>query len=163
MNAGGMRLKDGECLIVISDKSSGIIKACKARWNIETMSGNLKSRGTGFEDTRLKDPERISKLLSLLTLTFCYSSFTFGSVFNSPNNQKDIAQFYEVPIGKLLYTLQTGVWRITQGKTIAFKKTLNRPLKSIFRHGLDYLRELLFDPIGKLQEFMRLPEFLSCT
>ena len=61
------------------------------------------------------------------------------------------------------YALQTGAWLITQGAAAAFKETLRRPLKSIFRHGLDYLRELLLNPADKLQEFMRLPEFLSCT
>jgi len=132
VNAEGMRLKDGEYLIVISDKTSGIINSYKARWNIETMFGCLKSRGFRFEDTRLTDPERISRLLALLALAF-------------------------------LWAVQTGAWLIKRGKAIPFKKTLNRPLKSIFRHGLDHLRELLLNPIERLQQFMQLPEFLSCT
>ena len=132
VNAEGMRLKNGEYLIVISDKTSGIINSYKARWNIETMFGCLKSRGFRFEDTHLSDPERISRLLALLALAF-------------------------------LWAVQTGAWLIIRGKTAPFKKTLNRPLKSIFRHGLDRLRELLLNPIEKLQEFMQLPEFLSCT
>ena len=101
VNVEGMRLKNGEYLIVLSNKSFGIIKAYKQRWNIETLFGNLKSRGFRFEDTHLKKPERISKLLVLLALAFCYA-------------------------------LQIGAWRITQGKVITFKKTLGRPLKSIF-------------------------------
>ena len=132
VNAEGMRLKEGGYLIVISDKTSGIINSYKARWNIETMFGCLKSRGFRFEDTHLKDPERISKLLALLALAF-------------------------------LWAVQAGAWLITRGKAVPFKKTLRRPLKSIFRHGLDYLREMLFNPIDNLQELMRLLEFLSCT
>ena len=62
-----------------------------------------------------------------------------------------------------LWAVQTGAWLTAQGKPIPYKKTLNRQLKSIFRHGLDHLRELLLNPMEKLQEFMRLPEFLSCT
>lgn len=132
VNVEGKRLKGDNYLIVLSNKSFGIIKAYKQRWNIETMFGNLKSRGFRFEDTHLKKPERISKLLVLLALAFCY-------------------------------VLQIGAWRITQGKVITFKKTLGRPLKSIFRHGLDYLRELLLNTTANLQEFIRLPIFLSCT
>lgn len=128
----GMRLKSGEYLIVLSDKPVGIIKAYKQRWNIETMFGNLKSRGFRFEQTHLKDPTRISKLLALLALAFCYA-------------------------------LQVGVWRITQGMDIVFKKTLNRPLKTVFRHGLDYLRTLLLNSMENLLELVPLPRFLSCT
>ena len=132
VNVEGKRLKNGEYLIVLSNKPCGIIKAYKQRWNIETLFGNLKSRGFRFEDTHLKDSQRISKLLVLLTLAFCYA-------------------------------LQIGVWRITQGQTITFKQTLNRPLKSIFRHGLDYLRELLLNPLVNLHKLVCLPKFLSCT
>lgn len=132
VNLEGMRLKDGDYLIVLSTQAAGIIKAYRQRWNIETMFGNLKSRGFRFEDTRLRDTSRISRLLALLALAFCYA-------------------------------LQIGAWRINSGDSVIFKKTLNRPLKSIFRHGLDYLRELLLNPVEKLQDFMRLPKFLSCT
>lgn len=128
----GKRLKGDEYLIVLSNKPFGIIKAYNQRWNIETLFAQLKTRGFRFEDTHLNKPERISKLLALLALAFCYA-------------------------------LQIGVWLISQGKNITFKKTLGRPLKSIFRHGLDYLRELLFNPIPNLHSFMRLPPFLSCT
>ena len=136
VNAEGMRLKDGERLIVISDMPFGIIRSYKARRRIETMFGCQKSRGFRHEDT---DPKRLvpslrgnAKLLALSAPAFCYA-------------------------------LQIGAWRTAQGDGIPFKKTLNRPLKSAFRHGLDYLRELPLNPAEKLQEFMQLPKFLSCT
>ena len=65
-------MKNNEYLIVLSTTTNGIIKAYKKRWNIETMFGNLKSRGFGFEDTHLTKLERISKLLAVLALAFCY-------------------------------------------------------------------------------------------
>ncbi len=132
VNIEGMRLKDGQYLIVLSTAKFGIINSYKKRWNIETMFGNLKSRGFRFEDTHLKDVERISKLLALLALIFCY-------------------------------ILQIGAWQIAQGNTIVFKKTLQRPLKSIFRHGLDYLRTLYLNAQEKMQLIELIPEFLSCT
>jgi len=61
------------------------------------------------------------------------------------------------------YALQIGVFRITQGQHITFKQSLNRPLKTIFRHGFDYLRELLLNMTENVQEFLQLPKFLSCT
>ena len=97
-----------------------------------TLFGNLKNRGFRFEQTHLQQPTRISKLLALLALAFCYA-------------------------------LQVGLWRITQGKYIVFKKTLSRPLKTVFRHGLDYLRMLLLNSVELFQELLRLPKFLSCT
>jgi hypothetical protein len=40
------------------------------RWGIETLFGALKSRGFNLEDTRLQEPERISRLLALLAIAF---------------------------------------------------------------------------------------------
>ena len=132
VNIEGMRLKKGEYLIVLSNDTKDIIKTYKKRWNIETMFGNLKRRGFRLEDTHLKDPTRISKLVALLALAYCY-------------------------------VLEIGAWRIEQGQTIRFKKTLKCPLKSIFHHGLEYLRHLILNLKEKLQEFMSLPHFLSCS
>jgi transposase len=131
-NIEAVRLKGGEYLIVVSDQLKGALNRYKKRWRIETLFGHLKSRGFRFRKTHLKDPSRISKLLALLALAFCYA-------------------------------LQMGVWRITQGKHIVFKSSLKRPLKSVFRHGFDYLRMLLLNIREKWLEFLRLPKFLSCT
>jgi len=100
-NIEAVRLKGGEYLIVLSDQLNGALNQYKKRWHIETLFGNLKSQGFQFRKTPKKDPDRLSKLLTLLALAFCYA-------------------------------LQMGVWRITQGKHIVFKKSLNHSLKSIF-------------------------------
>lgn len=43
------------------------------RWMVETLFGALKSRGFNLEDTRLQDPERISRLLALLAIAFTWA------------------------------------------------------------------------------------------
>jgi hypothetical protein len=40
---------------------------------------------------------------------------------------------------------------------------LNRPLKSLFRHGLDFLRNIALNLAEKLQEFAWALRILSCT
>ena len=43
------------------------------RWGIETLFGCLKSRGFRLEETHLTAPDRLSKLLVVLTLAFCWA------------------------------------------------------------------------------------------
>ena len=68
------RKEDGEAVIVISSERSGqILKEYGARWQIETLFANLKTRGFRLEDTHLTNGARVSKLLSLLTLAGCWA------------------------------------------------------------------------------------------
>lgn len=69
-----LRLDDGELLIVACDsKLPDPIGHYGKRWEIETLFGCLKSRGFNFEDTHLVHPERIGKLLVLLTVAFVWA------------------------------------------------------------------------------------------
>ena len=69
-----LRLEDGELLIVACDsKLSDPIGHYGKRWEIETLFGCLKSRGFNFEDTHMVNPERIGKLLVLLTVAFVWA------------------------------------------------------------------------------------------
>ncbi|WP_422445754.1 MULTISPECIES: hypothetical protein [unclassified Endozoicomonas] len=43
------------------------------RWQIETMFQAMKGRGVNLEETRLKDRDKISKLLCSLALAFCWA------------------------------------------------------------------------------------------
>ena len=43
------------------------------RWGIETLFGSLKSRGFRLEETLLTKPDRVKKLLALLTIAFCWA------------------------------------------------------------------------------------------
>jgi len=63
------RKADGDNVIVVSSERSGqILLEYGQRWQIETLFGCLKTRGFRLEDTHLTRGERISSLLSLLTL-----------------------------------------------------------------------------------------------
>lgn len=64
---------DGEYVIIITEHSPHqALDDYKQRWQIETLFGCLKTRGFDMEDTHLTDPERISRLMAILTLTFCW-------------------------------------------------------------------------------------------
>ena len=68
------RKEEGDNVIVISSEKSGrILLEYGERWKIETLFGCLKTRGFRLEDTHLTQIERVSKLLSLLTLGVCWA------------------------------------------------------------------------------------------
>lgn len=69
----GLRLEDGELLIVASDQAcSGAIAIYAKRWEIETLFSCLKGRrGFNLEETRLTDCSRIKWLLVVPVIVFC--------------------------------------------------------------------------------------------
>lgn len=70
----GCYLGAGEYLILVSPEYVPEPAAqYKQRWGIETLFGALKSRGFHLEDTRLQDPERLSRLLALLAIAFTWA------------------------------------------------------------------------------------------
>ncbi len=60
------------------------------RWAIETLFSCLKSRGFCLESTHLKDPERLSRMIALLTIALCWA-FRTGEW---------LAQQHPIPIKK---------------------------------------------------------------
>ena len=68
------RKADGDNVLVISSERSGkILLEYGMRWQIETLFGVLKTRGFRLEDTHLTESERVSKLLSLLTIAVSWA------------------------------------------------------------------------------------------
>ena len=68
------RKADGDQVLVISSEKSGkILSEYGERWKIETLFGILKTRGFRLEDTHLTEIERVSKLLSLLTIAVIWA------------------------------------------------------------------------------------------
>lgn len=68
------RKEDGDQVLVIASEQSGkILLEYGERWKIETLFGILKTRGFRLEDTHLTEVERISKLLSLLTIAVSWA------------------------------------------------------------------------------------------
>ncbi|MBW4458751.1 MAG: transposase [Nodosilinea sp. WJT8-NPBG4] len=48
----------------------------RLRWGIETLFAALKTRGFNLESTRFRHAERLSKLIALLALAFCWAMLT---------------------------------------------------------------------------------------
>jgi hypothetical protein len=70
----GLRLEDGELLIVVADNSpKTIIADYRQRWSIETLFGMFKTKGFCLESTHFTDAERLSKLVALITLALCWA------------------------------------------------------------------------------------------
>lgn len=70
----GLRLSDGELLIVASDRfDREAIRIYGLRWEIETLFGCLKGRGFKLEETRVVGYLRIKKLLVLPVIAFCWT------------------------------------------------------------------------------------------
>jgi len=73
----GVRMPDGEYLIIVTDKEPETAPEDYARrWEIETLFGCLKSRGFDFESTHMTEPERIDKLVALPAIAFCWCHLT---------------------------------------------------------------------------------------
>lgn len=63
---------DGDFLIVIGEAAFPL-RDYALRWGIETMFAAFKSRGFRLEDTHLTCPERLSRLLGLLAVAYCWA------------------------------------------------------------------------------------------
>lgn len=72
-----LRLEDGSLLIIATQSHpQRAIADYAKRWGIETLFGIFKSRGFCLEATRLRDPQRLSKLFALLTLALAWALST---------------------------------------------------------------------------------------
>ena len=73
----GMRLPQGEYVIVVSERETQTVLADYARrWEVETLFGCLKTRGFCLEATHVTEPARLKKLLALVALAFCWAHVT---------------------------------------------------------------------------------------
>jgi len=77
VDISALRLEDGKLLIVITNhRPHQAIADYGKRWGIETLFGCLKTRGFCLESTHLKDPERLSRMIALLTIALCWAFLT---------------------------------------------------------------------------------------
>jgi hypothetical protein len=71
------RLADGELLILATNHHPQTALAdYRLRWGIETLFSALKTRGFNLESTHFCQAERLSKLVALLALGFCWAMLT---------------------------------------------------------------------------------------
>ncbi len=101
LTIAGKRTKDNQLLIVCSNTKNPdrILSTYKKRWLIETCFRNMKSQGFNLENTHMTNLDRLSKLMSVVSVamllvslaginktcpfkktvdTFLYSIFTLG-------------------------------------------------------------------------------------
>lgn len=65
---------DGELMIVASNQDDhNNIEEYLQRWDIETLFGSLKSKGFDFEATHMVHPDKISRLIFVLTLAYLWA------------------------------------------------------------------------------------------
>jgi hypothetical protein len=69
----GMRVRGGDFAIVVSDRSDDLLARYGRRWGVETLFGCLKRRGFDLEATHVTAGERLSCLLGVLTLAYCWA------------------------------------------------------------------------------------------
>lgn len=68
------RLEDGSLLILASSsRPKTALRDYAKRWSIETLFGILKSQGFRLEETHMTEPERLKKLLALLTIALAWA------------------------------------------------------------------------------------------
>ena len=78
VSIAALRKADGDNVIVISSEGAAdkaLSNYC-LRWQIETLFGCLKTRGFNLEETHVTAPERVSRLVALLALGFCWALLT---------------------------------------------------------------------------------------
>lgn len=128
---GGQKIGKNDRLIIISDTPvKHAEKYYGERWGIEVFFGACKKRGFNFEDTHVTQLDRISNIVFLIAIAFCWA-------------------------------LKTGEQLLDNGFQIPIKKLKNRRAKllSIFRIGLDRIKELLLNFLNLNYEI----RILSCT
>lgn len=118
------RSERGELMIIATNKSpKNAIEIYLRRWEIEMLFSCLKGRGFHFEDTRITQLARIEKLVAVLAIAFCWAH-------------------------------RVGEWRAAR-KPIRLSKHYDstRPQNSLFRYGLDFIREIIINPFKKAADF----------
>ena len=68
----GMKSKKDYCIVVSSKDNINSLDKYQLRWTIENMFGAFKTRGFNFEDTHMKDLEKIKKLIVLVSIAYIW-------------------------------------------------------------------------------------------
>jgi len=68
----GMKSDKGYCVVVSNKDNYNSLEKYQLRWTIENMFGAFKTRGFNFEQTHLKDPEKIKKLITLVSIAYVW-------------------------------------------------------------------------------------------
>jgi hypothetical protein len=86
----GLRLDDGELLIVVSsDSPETIIADYGKRWGIETLFGMFKTRGFCLESTHFTDAKRLSKLVANYGNSFMLGALNWRVAASTSSSQSE--------------------------------------------------------------------------
>ena len=118
------RSENGELLIVATNQqNANAVSAYLRRWEIESLFQCLKSRGFRFEETHVTDLKKISKIMALLSIGFCWAHKV-----GEWRDRKRPIRFKK------------------------FLKS-RRPQYSYFRYGLDWIREIILHIYCRAKQF----------
>jgi len=132
----GSYLPSREFLLLITESNPGQAHLRYAlRWEIETLFKAFKSQGFNFEATHLTHSERIENLIALMSIALVWAHRV----------GEWLSQQIPIPI-----------------KNFTDKKHSYR-LFSIFRYGLDYLRQILLNKHQRSRDLHVCIRLLSCT
>lgn len=121
---GGQKIGKNEWLIIISDRPLKHANTYYGeRWGIEVFFGACKKRGFNFEDTHVTKLNRISNIVFLIAIAFCWALKT---------GEHLVENGCQIPIKNL--------------------KNRKSRLYSFFRLGLDRLKELLLNFLSAFNE-----------
>lgn len=68
----GMKSDKGYCVVISNKDNYNSLEKYQMRWTIENMFGSFKTRGFNFEQTHMKDPEKIKKLIALVSIAYVW-------------------------------------------------------------------------------------------
>jgi len=68
----GMKSAKGYCVVVSNKDNYNSLEKYQLRWTIENMFGAFKTRGFNFEQTHIKELEKIKKLLTLVSIAYVW-------------------------------------------------------------------------------------------
>jgi hypothetical protein len=68
----GMKSNKGYCVVISNKDNYNSLEKYQMRWTIENMFGSFKTRGFNFEQTHMKDPEKIKKLIALVSIAYVW-------------------------------------------------------------------------------------------
>jgi hypothetical protein len=79
------------CIVVSNYDHENPLYIYKKRWQIECMFKNLKSAGFNFEDTHIKKYDRLSNILSLLTIAYIWITKVADKIVKENSFEKLLA------------------------------------------------------------------------
>ncbi len=68
----GMKSDKGYCVVVSNKDNLNSLEKYQMRWTIENMFGAFKTRGFNFEQTHMKDLQKIKKLIALVSIAYIW-------------------------------------------------------------------------------------------